>query len=135
MPYVHIVLALALFEFFLFGLAVARARATYQVRPPATSGHEVFERYFRVQMNTLEQLVIFVPSILMFGVYVNAWLAATLGVVFIIGRAVYFTGYVAAPARRHFGFMLSVIPNLLLLGGGLAGAAWTLLRAAPAMPR
>jgi glutathione S-transferase len=75
MPYVHIVIALALLEFFLFGVAVARARATYRVRAPATSGHEVFERYFRVQMNTLEQLVIFVPSILMFGVYVSGWLA------------------------------------------------------------
>jgi uncharacterized membrane protein YecN with MAPEG domain len=128
MPYVHIVLALALLEFFLFGLAVARARATYHVAPPATSGHEVFERYFRVQMNTLEQLVIFVPSILMFGAYVSAWLAAALGLVFIIGRAVYFTGYVRAPAGRHLGFMLSAIPNLTLLGGGLAGAAWRLLR-------
>jgi uncharacterized membrane protein YecN with MAPEG domain len=130
MPYVHIVLALALFEFFLFALAVARARVTYKVPAPATSGHEVFERYFRVQMNTLEQLVIFVPSILMFGAYVNAWLAAALGLVFIVGRALYYTGYVAAPAGRHFGFMLSVIPNLLLLGGGLLGAAWTLLRPA-----
>ncbi len=126
MPYVHIVLGLALVEFFLFGLAVARARATYNVPAPATSGHEVFERYFRAQMNTLEQLVIFVPSILMFGAYVNAWLAAALGLAFIIGRAVYFTGYVRAPEDRHLGFMLSVIPNLLLLGGGLAGAAWRL---------
>ena len=130
MPYVHIVLALALLEFFLFCLAVARARDTYKVPPPATSGHEVFERYFRVQMNTLEQLVIFVPSILLFGAYVNAWLAAALGVVFIIGRALYFRGYVRAAEERHLGFMLSVIPNLVLLGGGLLGAAWKLIRSA-----
>jgi uncharacterized membrane protein YecN with MAPEG domain len=129
MPYVHIVIALALLEFFLFGVAVARARATYRVMAPATAGHEVFERYFRVQMNTLEQLVIFVPSILMFGVYVNAWLAAALGLTFIIGRAVYFVGYVRAAEGRHIGFVLSAVPNLVLLGGGLAGAAWWLLRA------
>jgi glutathione S-transferase len=129
MPYVHIVIALALLEFFLFGVAVARARATYRVMAPATAGHEVFERYFRVQMNTLEQLVIFVPSILMFGVYVNAWLAAALGLTFIIGRAVYFVGYVRAAEGRHLGFVLSAVPNLVLLGGGLAGAAWWLLRA------
>ena len=129
MPYVHIVLALALLEFFLFCLAVARARDTYKVPPPATSGHAVFERYFRVQMNTLEQLVIFVPSILLFGAYVNAWLAAALGVVFIVGRALYFRGYVRAAEERHLGFMLSVIPNLVLLGGGLLGAAWKLIRA------
>ena len=129
MPYVHIVIALALLEFFLFGVAVARARATYRVMAPATAGHEVFERYFRVQMNTLEQLVIFVPSILMFGVYVNAWLAAALGLTFIIGRAVYFVGYVRAAEGRHIGFVLSAVPNLVLLGGGLAGTAWWLLRA------
>ena len=129
MPYVHIVIALALLEFFLFGVAVARARATYRVMAPATAGHEVFERYFRVQMNTLEQLVIFVPSILMFGVYASAWLAAALGLTFIIGRAVYFVGYVRAAEGRHLGFVLSAVPNLALLGGGLAGAAWWLLRA------
>jgi hypothetical protein len=62
MPLVHLVIGLALLEFFLFGLAVARARHRYQVRPPATTGHEVFERTFRAQMNTLEQLVIFLPG-------------------------------------------------------------------------
>lgn len=130
MPYVHIVLALALAEFFLFCLAVARARTTYRVPAPATTGHEVFERYFRVQMNTLEQLVIFVPSIILFGVYVSPWLAAALGLVFVIGRAVYFRGYVRAAEGRHLGFMLSVVPNLTLLGGGLLGAAWRVLRPA-----
>jgi uncharacterized membrane protein YecN with MAPEG domain len=130
MPYVHVVLALALIEFFLFALAVARARETYQVPAPATTGHEVFERYFRVQMNTLEQLVIFVPSIILFGAYVSPWLAAALGLVFIIGRAVYFTGYVRAVEGRHLGFMLSVIPNLTLLAGALLGALWALIRPA-----
>lgn len=130
MPYVHIVLALALLEFFLFCLAVARARDTYNVPPPATTGHEVFERYFRVQMNTLEQLVIFVPSIILFGAYVSPWIAAALGVVFIVGRALYFKGYVRAAEARHTGFMLSVIPNVTLLVGGLLGAAWKLLRPA-----
>jgi len=128
MPYVHIVLALALLEFFLFCLAVARARDRYNVPPPATTGHEVFERYFRVQMNTLEQLVIFVPSLLLFARYVNAWLAALLGLAFIVGRAVYFRGYVRAARERHFGFMLSVIPNVTLLAGGLLGAIWAAVR-------
>ena len=130
MPVVHIVLALALLEFFYFCLAVARARDTYKVPPPATTGNEVFERYFRVQMNTLEQLVIFVPAILLFGWYVNAWLAALLGVLFVVGRAFYFRGYVRAPKDRHFGFMLSVVPNMTLLVGGLLGALWSLVRPA-----
>jgi glutathione S-transferase len=128
MPYVHIVLALALVEFFLFCIAVARARDTYDVPAPATTGHEVFERYFRVQMNTLEQLIIFVPSLLLFARYVSPWLAALLGLAFIIGRAVYFRGYVRAARERHFGFMMSVIPNVTLLAGGLLGALWALVR-------
>jgi uncharacterized membrane protein YecN with MAPEG domain len=128
MAYVHIVIALALIEFFAFGLAVARARATYKVAAPATTGHEVFERYFRAQMNTLEQLVVFVPSIVLFGWYVSAWLAALLGLTFIVGRALYFRGYVHAAEARHFGFLLSAVPNVTLLVGGLLGALWSLLR-------
>ena len=69
MAYVHLVIVLALLEFMLFGLAVGSARARYKVPAPATAGHEVFERYFRVQMNTLEQLVVFLPSIWLFGHY------------------------------------------------------------------
>ena len=122
MAYVHLVIALALIEFFLFGLAVARARARYNVPAPATSGNPAFERCFRVQMNTLEQLVIFVPSILLFGHYLGGYIAAALGLFFVIGRAVYFRGYTQAAEGRHSGFMLSVIPNIVLLVGGLFGA-------------
>src|SRR5256886_12507640 len=71
MPFVHLVIALALVEFFLFGVAVARARARYNIPAPATTGNEVFERYFRVQMNTLEQLVVFVPAVLLFLRYLH----------------------------------------------------------------
>jgi glutathione S-transferase len=126
MPLVHLVIALALVEFFLFGVAVARARARYNILAPATTGNEVFERYFRVQMNTLEQLIIFVPSVLLFARYVNVYVAAALGVVFLIGRAVYFQGYVKAPQARHTGFVLSAVPNLALLIGAIIGAIVTL---------
>jgi glutathione S-transferase len=122
MPLVHLVIALALVEFFLFCVAVARARTRYNIPAPATTGNDVFERYFRVQMNTLEQLVIFVPSVLLFARYVNVYGAAGLGVVFLIGRALYFQGYVKAPQARHVGFILSVVPNLALLIGAIIGA-------------
>jgi len=126
MPLVHLVIALALVEFFLFGLAVASARARYHIPAPATTGNEVFERYFRVQMNTLEQLIIFVPSVLLFARYVNVYVAAALGVVFLIGRALYFQGYVKAPQARHVGFILTAVPNLALLIGAIIGAIVTL---------
>jgi glutathione S-transferase len=124
MALVHVILAAALIEFFFLALAVARARVTYKVPAPATTGHEVFERYFRVQMNTLEQLVIFVPGLLLFALYVSPWVAAALGALFIVGRAVYFRGYVRAAEGRHAGFMLSVVPNMVLIVGGGLGALW-----------
>ena len=122
MPYVHIVIALALLEFFFFALAVARARTVYNVPAPATTGNEIFERYFRVQMNTLEQLVLFIPSILMFSHYLSPYVAAGLGVLFVLGRLLYLRSYVQDPKKRELGFALSLIPILILLGGGLFGA-------------
>ena len=122
MPLVHLVIALALVEFFLFGVAVSRARVRYKIPAPATTGNEVFERYFRVQMNTLEQLIIFVPSVLLFARYVNVYVAAALGVVFLIGRALYFQGYVKAPQARQVGFTLTAVANLALLIGAIIGA-------------
>ena len=127
MPLVHLVVGLALVEFLLFGLAVARARARYNVPAPAMSGNEVFERYFRVQMNTLEQLVIFIPSLLIFSRYVNAYAGAALGVLFIIGRLVYFRGYVQSPAKRHVGFLLTACANVPLLSGAIIGSIYALL--------
>jgi glutathione S-transferase len=122
MPLVHLVVVLALVEFSLFGWAVGRARARYGVAAPATSGHEAFERTFRAHANTLEQLVVFIPSILIFGQYLSALIAAALGVLFLIGRAVYFRGYVKSAATRHGGFLLGAVPLVALLAGALAGA-------------
>jgi len=87
MAWVAIVIIIALFEFFGFGIAVARARGRYQCPAPATTGHEMFERYYRVQMNTLEQLVIFMPAIVLFAWGLGPHWAAAAGAVWIIGRA------------------------------------------------
>ena len=127
MALVHLAIGLALVEFFVFGWAVGRARVVHGVPAPATTGHAVFERFFRAQMNTLEQLVVFIPSILLFASYVSPYVAALLGALFIIGRAVYFVGYTKAAEARHTGFLLSVVPNVLLLVGGLLGVLRALL--------
>ena len=89
MTYVEIVLALALLQFMVFGIAVGRARGKYQFPAPATTGNEMFERYFRVQMNTLEQLVVFIPAIVLFAHLVDPRWAAGLGAVYLIGRTLY----------------------------------------------
>jgi uncharacterized membrane protein YecN with MAPEG domain len=122
MPLVHIVICLAVLEFLYFGFEVGRARGRFNVPAPATAGHELFDRYFRVQMNTLEQLVVFIPSIVLFGQYLSPYIAAGLGVIFIIGRLLYFTGYVKDPKKRELGFTLSALPTMILLVGALFGA-------------
>ena len=122
MNYVHIVAVLAILQFFVFGVLVGRARKQYAVKAPATSGHELFERAFRVQMNTLEQLVAFLPALLIAAVYWPNPIIAGIGAVYLVGRFIYRQQYVADPAKRAAGFLLTVLPTFTLLGGCLIGA-------------
>jgi uncharacterized MAPEG superfamily protein len=128
MHYVAIVTAVALLQFFWFGWQVGAARSKYNIPAPAISGNEVFERVFRVQMNTLEQLVVFLPALWIFASYVSALWAAVLGAVFIIGRAVYSMTYVRDPKSRSIGFALTALPNLALLIGILIWAVRALMK-------
>lgn len=123
MALVNLIVALALLQFFAFATAVGMAREKYNVVAPATTGNELFERYFRVQMNTMELLVMFVPAIWMFGFYVSANVAAGLGAIYLFGRGVYFFSYVKTPKKRSLGFGLSAGPVAVLLVGALIGAA------------
>lgn len=124
---VAVVILLALIEYVAFGMLVGRARGKYGVPAPAVTGHEVFERYFRVHQNTLEILVVFVPAMWLFGTYVDPTWAALLGLVYVVGRILYLRGYVADPAKREVGFGLSVLPVVVLLLGALWGAGRQLL--------
>ena len=121
MLWVEIVIALAVLQFVIFGVFVGRARARYQVKAPATTGNEDFERYFRIHYNTLEQLIVFLPGIWLFATHVSARWAAIIGAIYLIGRIVYFRGYAAAADKRHTGSLLSMLPTLVLLVGGLGG--------------
>jgi uncharacterized membrane protein YecN with MAPEG domain len=121
-PLVDLVIALSVLEFLVFCMAVGRARVKYQVAAPATTGNEIFERYFRVQMNTMEQLLIFLPAIWIFAHYLSAPVAAALGAVFIVGRWIYFQSYVKNPESRTAGFALSAVPTVALLIGAIVGA-------------
>jgi uncharacterized membrane protein YecN with MAPEG domain len=121
------VIGLALIEFLFFAFQVSRARVRYKIPAPAMTGNEIFERYFRVHMNTLEQLVVFIPSILIFAQYQSPYRAAALGAVFLVGRLVYLVAYVKNPKKREIGFILSVIPNAILLAGAIFGAGRAIL--------
>lgn len=122
MAYLAIVTVLALIEFTAFGILVSRARAKYGIKAPATSGHEIFDRTHRVHQNTLEQLVVFLPALWLFGTFVSSSWGALIGLVFLAARVVYLRGYVADPEKRGVGFVMGGIANLVLLLGGLIAA-------------
>jgi glutathione S-transferase len=120
--YVHIVAVLAILQFFLFGVLVGRARRRHGIKAPAVSGHELFERAFRVHVNTLEQLVGFLPALLIASVYWPNAMVAGVGAVYLVGRFLYRHLYLADPSRRRAGFLLTVIPTFTLLAASLVGA-------------
>ena len=124
---VAIIVVLALLQYIYFSLQVGKARGTYEVSAPAVSGHPIFERHYRVQMNTLEQLIVFIPAVFLFGYYGNAMVAAALGAVYLVGRFLFASSYVADPAKRSRGFMLSFLPTVVLLVGGLLQAVRVLV--------
>lgn len=126
MEIVAVVAAAALFEYVVFMFRAGQARGRYEVAAPATHGHPLFERHLRVQENTIEQLVVFLPALFLFAHYVSPAWGAALGVVFMVGRALYARAYVSDPARRGPGFLLTLGSNVVLLGGALIGAlvAW-----------
>jgi len=122
MDFTAVVAALALLEYLAIGILTGQARGKYGVKAPAVSGHPIFERWFRVQQNTLEQLVVFLPALFLFASYVSPTWAGWLGLVFIVGRALYARSYVADPDSRTLGFTLTFVPNVVLVIGALIGA-------------
>ena len=115
MDAVVIVTVLALLQFVWFGFDVGMMRGKHQCKAPAVTGAPEFERMFRVQQNTMEQLVIFLPAMWLFGTMVEPLWAAGLGVIYLVGRTIYRYSYVKDPASRSLGFMLSYVPTLLML--------------------
>jgi glutathione S-transferase len=124
MPWVVLVAVLALLQFAAFGALVGRARGQFGVQAPATTGHPVFERYYRVQYNTMEQIVVFLPALFLSAVYGFGadWMSAALGVVYLAGRQIYFLSYVRDPKSRGLGFVLTVLPGAIFLVNAAAGA-------------
>lgn len=110
MIWVDLVTLLAMMQFFLFAVSVSRARVRYGVRAPATTGHAIFERHFRVHQNTLELLVLFIPSMWLAVRYFYPTYIAAIGVLFLIGRAWYSFAYIADPAKRTWSAALSFLP-------------------------
>jgi uncharacterized membrane protein YecN with MAPEG domain len=116
---VAIVSLVALLLYVFMSVRVGQARARFGVPAPAITGHEDFERVFRVQANTLEWLPIFLASLWLFALYWDDRVAAGLGAVWIVGRFLYMTGYSKAAPSRSTGFLIQLFATAVLLFGAL----------------
>jgi glutathione S-transferase len=121
MEYVALVTLLLVLQYLTFMMLCGAARAKGNVQAPAVTGDETFERAYRVQMNTAEQLFIALPALWLSATYFMPMLAAGLGLVFFLGRMMYRIGYMKDPAKRGPGMMLGMLANLGLIGTALWG--------------
>jgi len=122
-----LVTCLAIALYFFTSIRVAKARAKFGIKAPAITGNDDFERVFRVQMNTLEWLPIFLPSLWLFAIYISDPVAAAIGLVWIAGRALYMTGYSQAANKRGRGFGIQALATGMLWLGALGAIVWRLV--------
>ena len=127
MEAIAIVTVLAALQVFWFAFMVGSARVKSGVSAPACSGPPEFERANRVHQNTLEQFVLVVPAMWVFGIYVHDLIAAGLGLLFVVGRFVYRSAYLKDPKTRSAGFGIGAVAFAVLAIGGLIGAGMNLL--------
>jgi glutathione S-transferase len=123
--YTASVTLLALIVYFALTVNVGRARGRYGIKAPAVTGNENFERAYRIQMNTLEQLVFFLPALWLYAVLVSDAGAAVGGLIWVIGRIIYALAYTRDPATRGRGVMITMLAQV----GLFLGAAYGVVRA------
>lgn len=126
-PLTTLAIILALLVYFGLGAVVGQARAKFNVPAPLSGGHPEFDKRYRVHMNTLEQLALFLPLMLLAAPVLGDMVTAGLGLVWSLGRIVYARGYYADPKSRSAGFGLTMLPTLILLIASLYGAVRTLI--------
>lgn len=124
-----LVTLLAIAVYFYSSILVSQARRKFGVKLPATSGNPDFERVFRAQMNTLEWLPIFLPSLWLFAIYISDPIAAALGLVWVVGRVLYILGYAQATEKRGRGFAIQAFAAIALWVGALGAIVWRIVHA------
>jgi len=118
---VYLVILLALVQFIYFTFRTAMTREKYDVQAPKTVGNETWERIFRVQQNTLEQMVVFIPGMLAFAHFLSPQWALLPGVLYLTGRQLYSYQYVSDPKKRGPGMGLTFLSNIALVLGAIVG--------------
>ncbi|HET9034125.1 MAG TPA: MAPEG family protein [Dokdonella sp.] len=128
MSIVDLLIVLALSQYIFFTVRVGKARGTYGISAPATTGNPVFERFYRVQTNTLEMLIMLIPSTWIASSYWNPIFVAAMIVIYLVGRQIYYASYIKEPKKRSLGFFLTVLPIFILLISAATGALMSLLQ-------
>ncbi|WP_426169581.1 MAPEG family protein [Sandarakinorhabdus sp. DWP1-3-1] len=126
-PLTALAILLALAVYFGLGAVVGAARAKYDVPAPQSSGHPEFDKRNRVHVNTLEQLVLFVPAAMLAAPVLGDAVAGGLGLIWTVGRFAYARAYYVDPKTRSLGFLLTILPTFILFLAAAWGAIRTLL--------
>lgn len=116
-----LVTVLGLLMYFVVTINVGRARVKYNIIPPQMNGDPNFDRVIRVQQNTLEQLILFIPSLWLFSIFISPVWGAGIGTIWVIGRILYAWGYYQEAKKRTLGFGISSLATITLLLGSLVG--------------
>ncbi|MBD2335832.1 MAPEG family protein [Calothrix sp. FACHB-156] len=127
LPWTSLITTLSLLLYFVITINVGRARAKYKILPPQMTGDANFERVLRVQQNTIEQMVLFLPALWIFSFYVNSLWGAVIGAIWLLGRVIYAWGYYQAAEKRMIGFVISTFSTVVLLLGALVGGILSLV--------
>jgi glutathione S-transferase len=110
----------------LFSIRTGMARGKTGVKAPAMSGSEEFERANRVHLNTVEQMVLFVPVLWIFATQTSDLFAGIGALVWMAGRVLYSQGYMADPSKRELGFMVGALALLLMFLASIGLIVWGL---------
>jgi glutathione S-transferase len=106
------------------GINVGRARVLYKIKAPAVTGHEMFERAFRIQMNTLENALQMLPALWLYAAFIGDRGAGAMGLIWLVARVWYAVAYQRDPLKRGGGFGLAFLAFI----GLWLGAIWGVVR-------
>lgn len=124
MLYTAIVTILSVLLFVAMGINAGRMRGKHGIKAPAMTGHAEFERAIRVQMNTMEGAIAFLPALWVAAIWFGGWIPPLAGFVWVAGRAIYMIGYMAAPEKREIGFQIQAFALIALI----VLAVWGIVR-------
>jgi len=127
LPLTALITLMAIALMFWTAIGVGRARVKYEVKAPATSGNDMFDRAYRVQMNTMESALMMLPALWVYAAFIGDTGAAAMGLAWIAGRIWYALAYQKDPAKRGGGFSLALLAVAGLWAGGLWGVVKALI--------